>query len=378
MFYRKYSVVLGVVMCFTLLLSTGGLTPVAAAPPAQEEAATVRVGMTPFFDYQFWSVAKDWGWDEELGLDLQFIWLTQSGPSIQAMASGSIDTVNTCVVCNFPFYESVPQMMDFLTVNQFKGFVVVGRRGKAKTYAEFLEELGDPEEAKLATIQQLKGSTWPMYRANYEPLLKGTLEQGGLTLDDVEIINFPDDEKSALAMIGGTGDFYMGGLPAETNLLRNHPEEFMLIGGAEILGPAGLWYSQIASTDEWLAEHEDAALKIMAMSYRFNRYVQEQPEKVLPIVAEAMNAHSGVNLTVEDLKFTFDNFLEFRTYQQEEEETYNPESPLYWGQSAEYYVEQSTELPEDADYRLNNPLEEWFEKFLQREDLLEWVDAPLE
>jgi ABC-type nitrate/sulfonate/bicarbonate transport system substrate-binding protein len=363
-----------------LLLCLSLATPALALPAyaQEEEPVAVRVAATPFFDYQFWSVAEEFGWDKELGLDLQFTWLTQSGPSIEALAAGSVDTVNTCVVCNFPFYESVPEMMEFLTVNQFKGFVVIGRVGQATPYAEFLEELEDPEEAKLATIEQLRGATWPMYLANYEPLLRALLEQGGMTLDDVEVINFADDEKAALAMIGGTGDFYMGGLPSEINLLSNHPDEFMLVGGAEILGPAGLWYSQIASSDEWLAENEDAALKIMAMSYRYNRYVQEMRDEVMPIVVEAMNAHSGVATTEEELNFIFDTFLDFRTYQQEEETTYNPESPLYWALSAEYYVERSEDLPEDADYRLNNPLDEWFEKFLEREDLLEWVDAPLE
>jgi len=267
------------------------------AAPTKEaaEPIVVRVAMTPFFDYQFYSVAKELGWDKELGLDLQFTWLTQSGPSIEALAAGSVDTVNTCVVCNFPFYESVPEMMDFLTVNQFKGFVVIGRKGQAKPYEEFLDELGDPDKAKQATIAQFKGATWPIYLANYEPLLRATLGQGGLTLDDVEVINFPDDEKSALAMIGGTGDFYIGGLPAEINLLSNHPDQFTLVGGAEILGPAGLWYSQVASTEEWLAANEDAALKITAMSYRYNRYVQEKRDQIMPIVVEAMNAHSFWN-----------------------------------------------------------------------------------
>jgi ABC-type nitrate/sulfonate/bicarbonate transport system substrate-binding protein len=333
--------------------------------------------MTPFFDYQFFSVADAWGWDEELGVDLQFEWLTQSGPSIQALANGSLDTVNTCVVCNFPFYESVPEMQNFLTVNQFKGFVVIGRAGQATTYAEFLDELGDPAEAQAATIAQFEGATWPMYQANYEPLLRATLDQGGLTIDDVELVNFPDDERAALAMIGGTGDFYIGGLPSEINLLSNYPDDFVLIGGAEILGPAGLWYSQVASTETWLAENEETALKLMAMSYRYNRYVQEQRDQIFPTVVEAMNAHSGVGTTEEELGFIFDNFLEFRTYQQDQETTYDPESPLYWANSAEYYVEQSQDLPEDADYRLNNPLDEWFALFLEQADLLEWVDAPL-
>lgn len=355
-----------------------GQTVKEAAKKEPVEPVKVRVAMTPFFDYQFWSVAKEFGWDKELGLDLNFTWLTQSGPSIQALAAGSVDTVNTCVVCNFPFYESVPEMQDFLTVNQFKGFVVIGRQGQAKSYQDFLAELGDPGKAQKATIEQFKGATWPVYRANYEPLLRATLGQGGLTLDDIKLVNFADDEKAALAMIGGTGDFYMGGLPSEINLLSNHPDEFVLVGGAEILGPAGLWYSQIASTQDWLTKNEDTALKIMAMSYRYNRYVQEKRDQILPIVVEAMNAHSGVATTEEDLGFIFDNFLEFRTYQQEAETSFSPDSPLYWANSAEYYVAQSQDLPEGADYRRSNPLDEWFAKFMEHKDLLEWVDRPLE
>ena len=149
------------------------------------------------------------------------------------------------------------------------------------------------------------------------PLLTAVLEQGGLTVDDVTTINFPDDEKAALAAISGEGEFYMGGLPSEMNLLMNHPEEFKLIGGAEILGPAGLWYSNITATEDWLAENEEAALRIMAMAYRYNRYIQDDIDTVLPMIADAMNAHSGVATSLEDLQFTFDEFLEFRTYQEE-------------------------------------------------------------
>jgi ABC-type nitrate/sulfonate/bicarbonate transport system substrate-binding protein len=342
------------------------------------ETYTVRVGRTPFFDYQFFEVAQQFGWDKELGIVFEDTWLTQSGPAMQALANGSIDLAGSCIVCNYPFYESIPELRNFMTVNQFKGFVVIGRQGEAKSYDEFLAELGDPVEAQNATIQQFKGMTFPIYEANYIPLLTAVLEQGGLTLEDVTTVNFPDDEKAALAMISGEGNFYMGGLPSEINLLMNHPEDFKLIGGAEILGPAGLWYSNITATEDWLVENEEAALRLMAMAYRYNRYVQEDIDMIMPIVVEAMNAHSGVGTTVDDLKFIFDNFLDFRTYQQDAETCYNPDSDLYWENSAKYYVERSQELPEDADYLLQNPLNPWFEKFLEREDLLDWVDAPLD
>jgi len=342
------------------------------------EAAVVRVGMTPFFDYQFFSVAKEYGWDKQLGLDLEFQWLTQSGPSIQALTNGSLDTVNTCVVCNFPFYESVPEMQNFLTVNQFKGFVVIGRVGQSKSYEELRAELGSADKARTAAIQQMKGKTFPVYLANYQPLISAVLQQADMSLSDVQTINFADDEKAALAFIGGKGEFYMGGLPSEINLLMNHPDQFKLIGGAEILGPAGLWYSNVASTQKWLAANEDTALKIMAMSYRYNRYVLEKIDVVMPIVVKAMNDHSGVATDVKSLKFIFDKFLEFRTYKQDADTTYGASSPLFWENSAKYYVAKSTELPKGADYAAKNPLNDWYNKFVARKDLLSWVDSPLE
>lgn len=367
---RKSQVLAALAVASGLLLAGSGANGA--------EQTVVRVGMTPFFDYQFYSVAKEYGWDKQLGLDLQFQWLTQSGPSIQALANGSLDTVNTCVVCNFPFYESVPEMEDFLTVNQFKGFVVIGRVDQSKSYEELRASLGDADKARLAAIQQMKGKTFPVYLANYQPLMTAVLEQGGMHLEDVQTINFADDEKAALAYIGGKGDFYMGGLPSEINLLMNHADQFKLIGGAEILGPAGLWYSNVAANHKWLVDHEDAALKIMAMSYRYNRYVQEKIDVVMPIVVKAMNDHSGVATDVKSLKFIFDKFLEFRTYKQDADTTYAAGSPLFWENSAKYYVAKSKELPKGADYALKNPLNDWYKKFVARKDLLTWVDAPLD
>lgn len=349
----------------------------AASPSAPAQIVPVRVGMTPFFDYQFFSVAKELGWDKALGLDLQFTWFTQSGPSTQALANGSIDTVNTCVVCNFPFYASVPELTDFLTTDQFKGFVIIGRVGSSKTYTDLLKQLGDPKAAQKAALEQVRGKTFPMYSANYETLLKAALGQAAMSITDVKITNFADDSKAALAFVGGTGDFYMGGLPSETSILQGHGTEFQVVGGAELLGPAGLWYSQVASSAAWLTSNEDAALKIMAMSYRFNRYVNEKPATVMPLVAKAMTDH-GVASTVTDLGFTFNTFLTFRSYQDDAKTAYAPASPLYWGQSADYYVKQSTDLPANADYKRQNPLDSWFTKFMARSDLLTWVDAPLQ
>jgi len=91
-----------------------------------------------------------------------------------------------------------------------------------------------------------------------------------------------------------------------------------------------------------------------------------------------LGIHSGVATDVDSLKFIFDKFLEFRTYQQDAETTYDPASPLFWENSAKYYVAKSTELPKGADYAAKNPLNAWYEKFVADKELLAWVDAPLD
>jgi ABC-type nitrate/sulfonate/bicarbonate transport system substrate-binding protein len=373
--WSSSKMLLGIVLLVATIVA-----PMYAATPAQAaEPPVIRFGQTPFFDYQFATIADQLGWDTDLGVDLQLTWFPQQGPVIQALVNGSMDIVPSCNACAYPWYETVPQFVHFATTNQFKGFIVVGRKDQITPYSEFLTQLGDAEKAKQATIAQFKGKTIAAYYPHREALIRAILEQGGLTMDDIFKLEFPDDEKAALAMVGGTGDLYLGGLPGELNLLMNHPDKFINVGGHEIMGAAGLWYSQIGSSIDWLAKNEDSALKLTAMMYRFNRYVQEKPDTVLPLVAEAMNAHSGVAVKPEDMRFTMTVFLEFRTYQGDRDTTYNPESELYWAKSAEYYVVVPTEgLPANADYRRQNPLDEWFAKLLERKDLLEWIDKPLE
>ncbi len=124
-----------------------------------------------------------------------------------------------------------------MTVNQFKGFVVIGRIGQSKTYEELLAELGSARQGQDRRHRANQAAkTFPVYLANYQPLITAVLGQAGLTIDDIQTINFADDEKAALAFISGEGDFYIGGLPSEINLLMNHSDQFQLIGGAEIPG----------------------------------------------------------------------------------------------------------------------------------------------
>ena len=157
-----------------------------------------------------------------------------------------------------------------------------------------------------------------------------------MSIDDVQTINFADDEKAALAFISGEGEFYMGGLPSEINLLMNHPDQFKLIGGAEILGPAGLWYSNVASTEEV------AGGKRGRRPQDHGHVVSLQPLRPGEDRRDHAHRRQGDERPFgrrdrrrQSLKFIFDKFLEFRTYKQDAETTYNPNSPAVLGELGE-------------------------------------------
>ena len=339
----------------------------------------MRVAVAPYFDYQMITAAKKFGWDRQLGIDLKVTYMGNDPAQVAALTSGSIDVAALCLVCGFQFYGAQPEIRTFMTTNQFKGFAVIGRKGMVKTYDQFFHELGDHDRAKSATIEQFKGSKWVVRLGAFETMISAMLAQADMNLDDIEIIGFADDEKAALAFIQGTADFFTGSLPQETRLLLDFPDQFVNVGGDEIIGPAGLWYSNFAALAPWLAENEDAALKLMAMNYRFNRMMNECPDQAAELLAQAVNAQTGSDFTPENAQFITQEFERYRSPTQEKAETNNPDSDVYWGKCAKFYMDEQIrtgDLPTGSSYREFNPLDEWIDKLLAHDELMDWIGQP--
>lgn len=351
------------------------------AVPARTSGSTaqVKIGLTPFFDYMLWPFAANKGLDKELDIDLEFTWLAQVGPSVQAMRRGSIDVIDTCTACNFSFYKSVPTIRDWLLTNQFKGFILIGRKG-APSYNQLVKSGMSPTAAKKKVFNFVKGKTFAIHKPVYGALVNGMLENAGLSSSDVKIIDFADDVKAATAYLRGSGDFYLGGLPQETKLLLSYGDRFVNMGGAEILGPAGLWYSTAASDEKWLKENRDTALKLIAIWYRASRYLNERPNDVIPVFRKEVNAHAAASFTDKQVKFTVTEFLDFMSIQEAKQKAFNPKSDLYWRKSLNYYSAQHKKAG-DLDKSLNvNPFnqeEQFFKELLRNKQLMTWINKPL-
>ena len=343
-----------------------------------KELTKVRVGVSPYAMWQIWRVAHELGSDKEFGLDFEIKEFASETTGFRALIRGDIDSMSTGIGGHPPLLKNAPQIKCFTPVGFFKGFIFIGRKEKTKPFDELVADMG-LKKAKETRLKEFKGKTFALMMAGFKWIVADTLAQVGLTLDDVKIINFADDQKAAAGFIRGVGDFYMGSLPQEQKLLKM-PDRFVNVGGSEILGPAGLWYDVQLSTDKYIKESREASLRTLAAKYRTIRLFDEQPEKVAEIGARAISRMTGGEFSVEEyitMQTVYDDFLSI-------EEClagmHNPYSPLYWKNPVEYYIKMAVEqgdldkMVPAEDYYGHS--EELFFSLLERKDLLQLIYAP--
>lgn len=356
-----------------VLLGLPLLAGLLMGPALGQDPVTVKVGVTPYFDYTPWVVADQLGLDEELGINLELVNITSTARGVAAMKQGSLDVVASCHVCDFPLYQSVPELRSWLITNQFKGFMVVGREGQP-TYAELAKTM-DAEAAKTQILEGMRGKEFALVLSNFQNLLTAALGQVGMSIDDVKVTQFSDDAAAALAFQRGTGDYYMGSLPQEAKLVAT--PGYVNVGGSEILGPAGLWFSTMVSTDKWLADNPETVKKLVAIWLRFSRYAAEDFDRVAPMWVAATNERAGAAFTVAEFTDTM-KLLYFPTLEHAQQTIFNPDSDVYWRKSVDFYTGQnSADLPGGVDPDDNALEQNFFEQVAADPDLVAWINAPL-
>ena len=334
------------------------------------------MGLGPYFEYQPWAISKELGLDKEMGLDFELESVNKVAHAVAGLQQGRYHLTMSCQTCTIPFYENVPTLRNWLVTNQFKGFAVIGRKGETETYAELAPEIGH-DEAKKRVLEGFKGKTFAIVKVNHGPLVDSALQQVGLSIDDVEVLNFPDHPTAGFAFESGEGDYYTGALPQEIRLLTVS-DNYVNVGGHEILGPAGLWYSTMLSDQTWLDENEETALKLLAIWYRTMRYVKERREFTLPIWTESLNERMGSDtFDVDQTRIAIAEFEFFPTMEEAAEGVFNPESDLYWQNSVDHYLPSVENVPADFDVDTFEVAGKYYDALRARPDLVEWINAPL-
>lgn len=352
---------------------TGG--EVATSTP---EVASLEIAVAPFLDTQPLRLAKDLGLDKEMQLDFSRVFVVEGDQQVaRAVLRGDADVGTICHACILPMIENAPELKNWAIKDRFAGFQIIGRVGELPTYEERIEAGSDPNVAAKEVLTAWDGKSFCMVAASNDPLIKGALRAQGLSADHVNFTFFADDAKAALAFLGGNCDLYTGSLPTTTEILREQGGKYVRIGGTEILGPGGLWFDTYVSTESWLNDNEDAALRLLAVHYRTMRYIREEWDQVGKRFTALVNDAAATNLPVDEVYERATEYTRLYTFDEAREEVFNPDHEFYWRNGAEFVFANADEKPADAnidDYEIE---EVWWNKLLERDDLIEWIESPL-
>jgi len=288
---------------------------------AEGEVETVTIGLGPYYDDQLWKVARETGIDQELGVELEVSDHPES--PLKAVIGGDLDFTDSAVSSGFPVYANFPEYTDWIVTNDFRGFQLIGRAGEVKPYDDYLDENdGDFEAAKEAFVQnEVEGKSFCIVRSDFVGVVKGLLDEGGVKVDDVEIVDFATDAKAGAAFAGGECDFFTGALPEEGRLLTD-PDvagEFVAAAPHEAFGPGKgglLFYTTMAGNRDFIDSNPELMEKLTAIWYRAARCLDENPDVVAPIVTEAMKPVTGGEIDEEGTKLILEDFNYYPTFEE--------------------------------------------------------------
>jgi ABC-type nitrate/sulfonate/bicarbonate transport system substrate-binding protein len=346
---------------------------------------TVRVNGGPHYPFNLWAASAGLGIAGELNIDLD---ITSQGTfATAALKRGEFDIVASCPACAFGVYEAIPEFRNFLTTYQWRGFQIIGREVDGvpvhKTWSDFFAEAdGDLAAANAAFAQSVKGKSFAIWEVSSLPTLEALLKQGGLTTDDVVVIDFADITIASTAFINGTGDYNIGDSESVSRMLTGPDlkDKFVVAAPFQAFGPAGLWYSTFASTEQWLADNEETALRLLAIWYRTTRYLYDRTDDVLPHLHEAVRRAGGIIVDDDAVKQELFNVEDFVRFQDAWDHYYADGSPTNMDLSIQLSYDNAVALehiPAESDWRTFEVEEAWFLKLLDRPDLVAWIQSPL-
>ena len=344
----------------------------------EQELITVRIGEGPYLDYMPWQIADKLGFAEEFGLKLEFTTFASPVDSVKQILRGDLDIAFHSHPGLIPSIGAAPEIRNWMITDQFSGFRIIGRRGEVPTYDDLEAEVGSAE-ALEQVLESWIGKEFVIVGALFTGLVDGALSQIDSSVDDVTILEFANDAQAAQAFLGGTGDYYTGSLPQTTKLLFDFGDQFVSVGGTEVLGAGGLWFSTEITSAEWLEENRDVAMRLLGAWYRSTRFLAEVPDKAIPLMREQLNELAAATFTDEEVKFLVDNLVALMTFEEAKERAFNPDSDIYWRISVDHYVAVNQEvLP--AGFEVDDVFldEEIFREFASNSSLVDQVQAPFD
>lgn len=297
-----------VLALFVFVAGCGGDDDSGETPAGSEEGALqqVRLGVAPFQDLLSVYVGIENGWYEEEGLDLEVtnVELQEAG---EALAGGSVDMASMCEVDVLVKAPQVPELRFSNPAYVFLGSALIVRPDSGmKSYEEFVDEGLDHDAAVAAVGAQLEGKTAiAVGESDQELAIILAAQKGGIE-NPKEEMTFQDLEanEGLAAFLAGEGDVYNGGLPQRNRALD---EGMKTLIGADELRPEGVIHCGFGTTQGFLDENMDAAVKFQRVWYRIQQAIEENPDGTFPIIRDQLNERTGAEITIDELKDIWNN-----------------------------------------------------------------------
>lgn len=270
------------VLMAALVACGGSAAPAAttAAPAASEkpaestaaaetfEKAKVRVGYMPNMGSASLVVtARDKGFFEEVGIEVELVEF-QGGPAeISAMASGDID------------------------VSQIgHGAHALAAEGKALIFQIDGTSLADAvignKEKGVSSIEDLKGKTVAVTSGtSAEIILKLVLETKGMTTDDVELVEM-DANGIVSAMLGGNVDACATWSPGTVKILTALGDNGVKLGDNSDYLDKVTFPGSFITTQAYLDGNRDVLVRFTRALQKAGDYRKEHIEEVAALVAK--------------------------------------------------------------------------------------------
>ena len=376
----------------TTTLAAGTTTSTAPEPdpvprlPARA-VVTVRINTGPLPAFNLWAVAEQLGLPAQQDITLE---LSDRGffPAA-ALVRGELDVIASCPDCLFPLYEDFPGLRNWMVSHQWTGLRLVGRYGTVpgapgprpweKSSAGVGEDLAEVNRRFARSLAGWSVAVWDPGMTTY---LEGLLEQGGLGLEDVELLGFADHEAAVAAFASGAGDLLLTDGKSAQELL-GAPEagaDLFLAAPHEAFVPSSVSYLTFTSTGEWLDGNEETALRLMAIWYRAIRYLHERTDTVLDLLQSEAAAHGVPAPTTAGLALEMLDFNRFAPFETALEDVFGAGSATSFEASVGRAYREAVEagvVAAGSAWRLFEVEEEWFAKLRSRADLVAWILSPL-
>lgn len=341
---RRDALKLGVGLAGYGLLGTRAMGATALTELPQ---VTLRMGTIPFASATWFVLASYNDFLKDVGITLTGGSLPgtpriiNEAQAVPQLTNRELDIAGSYGGAVTQTLDKVPDQRAFFCYSFFVGRAILFNPDAGyKTVAELIAAGQSWSEAAKTAVGQMRGKKFSILnQPSARPFAEFALAQGGLTVQDVELIPI-DDPKAVQLAVAGQVDFAAPSGAVQLSQLVGQAGFKSLIDMDTMLKSmppeAGdlsqfLSYDLVLCTDEFMAQNQETLYRFCGAMYRTLAYMtgpkkQEAMKKFTPY----LNSVSGASLDEEAVQFIFEKMTILRDWNGQKEFWAEETSPVYY------------------------------------------------